>query len=240
MALNMPATTNEIASMRYVVITLVLLNLAHLGWNLGWPLPEPDSRESRSLLNSGLTLVSEFDARNFQLESEAERLCSLVSGFEDEAEAADFMAEAIRRGLDAAYAAGQSGRGRQYRGFIPPTPSVEIARLTLEDLTARLEAADVTADIGLVSSGEGQNAIALGRFDSATAAVSLRDRISALGYSPQIERIQPETERLKLWLRPPQSGRVETLEWLDLTRERPHLSRVENLCQTIAQATQFQ
>ena len=135
--------------MRYVVITLVLLNLAHLGWNLGWPLTEPEAGESRTLLNSGLTLVSEFDARNLQADAEAERLCSLVSGFEDEAEAADFMAEAIRRGLDAAYAAGQSGRDRQYRVFLPPTPSAEIARLTLEDLAARLEAADVTADIGL-------------------------------------------------------------------------------------------
>ena len=116
------------------------------------------------------------------------------------------MAEAIRRGLDAAYAAGQSGRDRQHRVFLPPTPSVEIARLTLEDLAARLEAADITADIGLVTSGDGQNAIVLGRFDSATAAVSLRDRILVLGYSPQIERIQPEPERLKLWLRSPQSG----------------------------------
>lgn len=240
MVLNMPAAINEIASMRYVVITLVLLNLAHLGWNLGWPLTEPEAGESRALLNSGLTLVSEFDSRNLQADSEAERLCSLVSGFEDEAESAEFMAEAISRGLDAAYAAGQSGRERQYRVFLPPTPSAEIARLILEDLAARLEAADVTADIGLVSSGDSQNAIALGSFDSATAAVSLRDRISALGYSPQIERIQPEPERLKLWLRPTQSGRVETPEWLDLTRERPNLSRVENLCQTIAQATQFQ
>ena len=240
MVLNMPAAINEIASMRYVVITLVLLNLAHLGWNLGWPLTEPEAGESRALLNSGLTLVSEFDSRNLQADSEAERLCSLVSGFEDEAEAAEFMAEAISRNLDAAYAAGQSGRERQYRVFLPPTPSAEIARLILEDLAARLEAADFTADIGLVSSGDSQNAIALGSFDSATAAVSLRDRISALGYSPQIERIQPEPERQKLWLRPTQSGRVETPEWLDLTRERPNLSRVENLCQTIAQAIQFQ
>ena len=172
MVLNMPAAINEIASMRYVVITLVLLNLAHLGWNLGWPLTEPEAGESRALLNSGLTLVSEFDSRNLQADSEAERLfCSLVSGFEDEAEAAEFMAEAISRSLDAAYAAGQSGRERQYRVFLPPTPSAEIARLILEDLAARLEAADVTADIGLVSSGDSQNAIALGSFDSATAAV---------------------------------------------------------------------
>ena len=240
MALHTPATIDKIASMRYVVITLVLSNLVHLGWNLGWPLSEPDAREPRSLLNSGLTLISEFDSFSLQAQSEAERVCSLVSGFENEAEAADFMAVAIRRGLDAAYAAGQSGRDRQYRVFLPPTPSVEIARLTLQDLAARLEAADVTANIGLVSSGDGQNAIALGRFDSATAAVSLRDRILVLGYSPQIERILPEPERLKLWLRPPQSGRIETPEWLDLTRERPNLSRVENLCQTIAQPSQFQ
>ena len=240
MALHTPATIDKIASMRYVVITLVLLNLLHLAWNLGWPLSEPDAREPRSLLNSGLTLISEFDSFSLQAQSEAERVCSLVSGFENEAEAADFMAEAIRRGLDAAYAAGQSGRDRQYRVFLPPTPSVEIARLTLQDLAARLEAADVTANIGLVSSGDGQNAIALGRFDSATAAVSLRDRILVLGYSPQIERILPEPEMLKLWLRPPQSGRIETPEWLDLTRERPNLSRVENLCQTIAQPSQFQ
>ena len=47
MALHMPATIDEIASMRYVVITLVLLNLVHLGWNLGWPLSEPDARSAQ-------------------------------------------------------------------------------------------------------------------------------------------------------------------------------------------------
>lgn len=236
----MPAKIGEIACMRYVLISLLLLNLIHLCWNLRWPLPDPAATQSQPLLNSGLTLTSEFEARTLEATAQAEQRCSLVTGFQNEPEAADFMAAAITLGLEVAYADGESSQGRRYQVYLPSIPSAEIANLTLQDLVARLEEADVAAEIALVSRGDGKNAITLGMFESATAAVSLRDRISPLGYSPQIERIQPQQERLKLWLKAPQSERVEELEWLDLTRERPNLSRVENLCQTIAQATQFQ
>ncbi|MBG11494.1 MAG: hypothetical protein CMD92_10090 [Gammaproteobacteria bacterium] len=230
----------EIAFMRYVVVSLLLVNLTYLGWNLGWPAPGSPTRESRPLLNTGLTLISEFESRTLGAELEASRLCSLVTGFQDDLEVADFMTAAIGLGLEVAYAVDTPNQERQYRVYLPPTPSAEIAGLTLQDLTVRLEDADVTAEIALVTRGDERNAITLGTFESATEAVSLRDRISILGYSPQIERIQPQPERLELWLRAPQSKRVDELEWLDLTGERSNLSRIENLCQTIAQATQFQ
>ena len=92
----------------------------------------------------------------------------------------------------------------------------------------------------LITRGELQNAVALGIFDSATEAVVLRDQVSGLGYSPQIQQFDAFVSRVQVWLRAPESERINELEWLDLTGERPNLSRAENLCQTIAQASQSQ
>ena len=225
--------------MRYIVIFLVLANLAYFGWNYWQPMPEPAPRQAQPLVNSGLTLVSEFEMETVAAR-EARRQCSLVSGFEDTVEAEEFMAEARILGLEAFLSGSLTTGESQYQVFLPPTASTEIARLTLADLAARVEEAGLEVETYLITRGELQNAVALGVFDTATAAVGLRDQIAELGYSPQIQQVSAFVAGLQVWLRAPESERVNDPEWLDLTGERPNLTRVENLCQTIAQASQFQ
>lgn len=226
--------------MRYTVVFLILANLAFFGWNYRYPLPGISRGASQPLINSGLTLVSEFEARSGLAAVEARRQCSLVSGFESPDDAESFMAQARARGLQALLATSRATSRPQYQVFLPPTASMEIARLTLTDLAQRVEEAGIEAETYLITRGELQNAVALGVFDSATEAVLLRDQVSGLGYSPQIQQFDAFVSSVQVWLRPPESERVNELEWLDLTGERPNLSRIENLCQTIAQASQFQ
>jgi hypothetical protein len=226
--------------MRYTVVFLILANLAYFGWNYRYPLPESPRGVAQPLINSGLTLVSEFEEQTGFAALEARRQCSLVSGFESADEAENFMTQARGRGLQAFLAGSLATSRSQYQVFLPPTASTEIARLTLADLAQRVEEAGIEAETYLITRGQLQNAVALGVFESATEAVVLRDQVSELGYSPQIQQFDAFVSSVQVWLRPTESERVNELEWLDLTGVRPHLSRVENLCQTIAQASQFQ
>ena len=226
--------------MRYIVGFLILANLAYLGWNYRYPLPESSAVPARPLINSGLTLVSEFEKQTGFAALEARRQCSLVSGFESADDAENFMAQARTRDLQAFLTGSLATSRSQYQVFLPPTASTEIARLTLADLAQRVEEAGLEVETYLITRGELQNAVALGVFDSATEAVVLRDQVSGLGYSPQIRQFDAFVSSLQVWLRAPESERINELEWLDLTGERPNLSRAENLCQTIAQASQFQ
>jgi hypothetical protein len=226
--------------MRYIVVFLILANLAYFGWNYRYPLPESPAVPAQPLINSGLTLVSEFEEQTGFAALEARRQCSLVSGFESADDAENFMAQARTRGLQAFLTGSRATSRSQYQVFLPPTASTEIARLTLADLAQRVEEAGLEVETYLITRSELQNAVALGVFDSATEAVVLRDQVSGLGYSPQIQQFDAFVSRVQVWLRAPESERINELEWLDLTGERPNLSRAENLCQTIAQASQFQ
>ncbi|MAV52288.1 MAG: hypothetical protein CBE20_00465 [Gammaproteobacteria bacterium TMED260] len=226
--------------MRYTVVSLILANLAYFGWNYRNPLPESPAVPAQPLINSGLTLVSEFEEQTGFAALEARRQCSLVSGFESADDAENFMAQARTRGFQAFLTGSRATSRSQYQVFLPPTASSEIARLTLADLAQRVVEAGLEVETYLITRGELQNAVALGIFDSATEAVVLRDQFSGLGYSPQIQQFDAFVSRVQVWLRAPESERINELEWLDLTGERPNLSRAENLCQTIAQASQFQ
>jgi len=226
--------------MRYIVVFLILANLAFFGWNYRYPLPESPAVPAQPLINSGLTLVSEFEEQTGFAALEARRQCSLVSGFESADDAENFMAQARTRGLQAFLTGLRATSRSQYQVFLPPTASTEIARLTLADLAQRVEEAGLAVETYLITRGELQNAVALGVFDSATEAVVLRDQVLGLGYSPQIQQFDAFVSRVQVWLRAPESERINELEWLDLTGERPNISRAENLCQTIAQASQFQ
>jgi len=226
--------------MRYTVVFLMMANLAFFGWNYRNPLPESPAVPAQPLINSGLTLVSEFEEQTGFAALEARRQCSLVSGFESADDAKNFMAQARTLGFQAFLTGSRATSRSQYQVFLPPTASTEIARLTLADLAQRVVEAGLEVETYLITRGELQNAVALGIFDSATEAVVLRDQVSGLGYSPQIQQFDAFVSRVQVWLRAPESERINELEWLDLTGERPNLSRAENLCQTIAQASQFQ
>ena len=192
--------------MKYILILLLLANLGFFAWNSYQPLPLIEQVAPRPLLNTGLTLVSEFEAETDALAMEARRQCSLVSGFEDSSQAASFVELARGRGLEALLQEEPSTELPQYRLYLPPTPSREIANLTLDDIADRLQAAEMRVDTYLITRGELENAVALGVYEDRGTAESVQSQVLSLGYTPFIEEIAGS----------------------------------ENLCQTIAQATQFQ
>lgn len=230
--------------MRYIALFLLLLNLVYFGWNLSRPAPEPVVEpQSRPLLNTGLTLLSEFEADSelqARLNALASRQCSGVSGLSTLDEANEFMAQARAAGLEAALELQGEALESQYRLYLPPASSRSIATITLDGLAERLQQAELEIDSYLITRGLLENAIALGVYEDLSRAQDVRASVAALGYAPEIEEIPRSTGEIRVWLRHPEAERVTEAEWLDLTAERPDLSRSENLCETLVQAPQFQ
>lgn len=226
--------------MRYILVFLLLANLGYFAWNYYQEPVVVVEAEPRPLLNTGLTLLEEHDAQLAIQQQEDNKLCSVVSGFASSDEAGVFIEDARAMGLATYLNFVDPEEFLQYRVYLAPTPSREIANLTLEDLSERLVEGDLDIEIYLITSGELENAVALGVYDSATQAIEVQDQITALGYGPEIEQIGEIQGEIQVWVRPAETDRLNMPEWLDLTGERANLTRVENTCQTIAQAPQFQ
>lgn len=229
--------------MRYIALFLVLANIAYfIWWETRPPRAEVPSSGPRPLLNNGLMLLSEFDrqsALQARLNAEAARLCTVVSGFSSVDDANSFMAQARASGMTGLLNLTGTALEPQYRVYLPPASSREVAAITLDGLSERLQAAEIEAETYLITRGLLENGIALGVFDDGGAAQGVREAVSDLGYEVQIEEIPRSDGAAEVWLRPVESDRIDDAQWLDLSAERPDLTRSENLCETIAQASQF-
>jgi hypothetical protein len=127
----------------------------------------------------------------------------------------------------------------QYRVYIVPASSRNVATITLDGVSERLAAADLQVETYLITRGLLENGIGLGVFAAEDGAVAVMGQVTELGYDVEIEEIPRSEGEIQVWLRPPDSGQVGDSKWLDLSADRPYLTRTENLCETIAQATQF-
>lgn len=224
--------------MRYIAIFLLLANVGFFAWNYSYPRSQPVAEEPRALLNTGLTLLSEYEAQGNELALDAVRQCSIVSGFLDQPQAEAFVASARARNL-LAYLELEAPQA-QFRLYLPPTPSREIAAAILEDLSERLRGEELGLDVYLITRGELENAIALGLFGSRERAEAVQDQVAELGYGPQIEEIPLGETRIRVFLMAAESERINEPEWLDLSAETEGLTRLENLCEGLVQASQFQ
>lgn len=229
--------------MRYVAICLLMANLAYFAWTLLQPdetgLVNPGARQD-NLLNTGITLLSEYQPGTAGIDAQAQPLlCSRVSGLESVDAANSLMNSARQRGLQAQMELTGQSLPAQYRVYLPPASSRGIAAITLDGLGERLAAENLAIETYLITRGPLENAVALGVFSELENAQRVRNQVRDLGYEPEIEEIPRSAGELLVWLKPTTSERVEESEWLDLSAERPALSRSENLCQTIALPTQF-
>ena len=95
------------------------------------------------------------------------------------------------------------------------------------------------SEIYLITRGMRENGIALGVFSERDDAEASNKAIRELGYAPEIEEIPRSTGEIQVQLQALEQNVLENPPWLDLTVDRPDLSITENLCETIAQGSQF-
>lgn len=229
--------------MRYILVFLLIANIGYFIWAQTRP---PQSvvpqRESRELLNSGLMLVSEFEAQTAALALENAQdstICSVVSGFASVDDANGFILLARERNLGTLLNLTGDPLPSQFRVYLPPEPNRILATRELDAVSSAIADAQLQVETYLITRGPLAEGIGLGVFIDAEAAGSVQDQISGLGFAPEIEVIPQSSGEIQVVLRPPNSSQLETAEWLEISDDRPDLTRVENLCETIAQESQF-
>ena len=229
--------------MRYIAIFLLVANIGYFIWaQTRQTQDELVAREPRDLINNGLMLVSEFEEQAAVVALEnAEDLtqCSFVSGFSTVDDAKGFILLAQERNLGALLNITGDPLPSQYRVFLPPAGNRILATRALDEVSASISRAQLEVETYLITRGRLAEGVGLGVFADNLAADSVRSQVSQLGFSPEIEEISRSNGEIQVVLRPPNSDQVDTAEWLELSDDRPDLTRTENLCETIAQASQF-
>ena len=224
--------------MRYIAIFLLVANIGYFSWvrYAAKPIVPRVISAPRPLLNSGLTLISEYEA---QLAAQPALNCFTIGDFSTMDDASSFIAEMGEAAFASNVVLSGDPLSLQYRVFLPPASSRGIATIALDALSDGLIAADIESEIYLITGGMLENGIALGVFSELGDAQALRYEVQGLGYAPQIEEIPRSTDEIQVQLQVLEQFVLENLAWLDLTAGRPNLIITENLCETIAQGTQF-
>ena len=224
--------------MRYIAIFLLLANIGYFSWvrYSAEPIIPSVPSTPRLLLNSGLTLVSEYEA---QLAAQPVLNCFAIVGFSTIDDASSLIAEMGEVAFASNVTLSGDPLSSQYRVFIPPASSRGIATITLDGLSESLIAAEMEIESYLITRGMLENGIALGVFSQLGDAQAARNGVQGLGYAPQIEEIPRSTGEIQLQLQLLERYVLENPAWLDLTADRPNLTITENVCETIAQGSQF-
>ena len=220
--------------MRYIAIFLLMANIVYFSWiRYSDPLiTVPVASTPGLLLNSGLTLVSEYEAQHALN-------CFTIESFNTIDDASSFIAEMGEAAFSSNVNLSGDPLSSEYRVFIPPAPSLEIATITLNELRESLIAAKLEAKSYLIARGMLENGIAMGVFSRLGDAEAARNAIQRLGYTLEIEEIPRSTGKIQVQLQVLERYVLENPTWLDLTAGPLNLTITENVCETIAQGSQF-
>lgn len=230
--------------MRYIVVTLLIANLAYFSWQLYFPpiaLPM-DSAISRPLLNQGLVLLSEFNEQAAAIggiEVTSSKLCYLVEDFNSIDEANNFINRVEIMGYLAELNPADENSPRQFRAYLPPAANREMATITLDRLREQLADQSLQVETYLITRGSLENAVALGVYGEMAEALRIGSQLAGLGYNVEVEEIPMTSGPYQLVLAKADFGALDIAEWLEFAGDRPDLTYSENLCEVIAQGVQF-
>lgn len=245
--------------MRGIVFGLLFSNLVYLAWNIFVPAQEQLSSTVQPLeVGSGVVLVSELSPEQLQSYStpiantgqqkpmasaapvaeEATLYCAQIGPFRDEQDARNFLSSHAAR-MPLAVEMREVAAAPDYRVFLPPFASRELAASTQEALRAAFVANNLAIDTYLVPRGELENAIALGLFSEQRNALNVQQQMQALGY--QVEVRTEEKLEVQVWVLASgvESETVFQRHWAQMRLSRSYIDAGEKLCETIAHTPQF-
>lgn len=224
--------------MRYIAIFLLLANIGYFSWvrYSAQRITAPVPNTPRLLLNSGLTLVSEYE---LQSAAQPALTCFTIQSFSTIDDASSLIATMGEAVFSSTVRLSGDPLSSQYRVFIPPASSRGIAIITLDGLREGLIAAEMEMESDLITRGMLENGIALGVFSQQGDAQAAQNGVQQLGYAAKIDEIPRSTGEIQVQLRVLERYVLENPAWLDLAAGRLNLTITENVCETIAQGSQF-
>lgn len=234
--------------MRNIVIFMLVLNVSYLLWILFGPenenrqqtvqVPQVD-RDSLVLVSERVSNSEAVESSDVNLQTQQIYLCFSVGNFLDLDDANGFRATVESGNIESTLNISQSLAEVSFLVYLPPFSSAEIAEVSLQAVDAAIRDAELEIESQRLTSGDFLNGIGFGSYQSEAEAVELRTQLAELGYRANIEEFQNEDSVVRVLVRAPENARFETVLWPRIQAERPYLNRTENLCETIAQGTQF-
>ena len=161
--------------------------------------------------------------------------CAEIGPFRDRADAENFIASNAER-LPLVLDLRQVEAAPDYRVFLPPFNSRELAASTMQTLRSSFEANNLAIDTYLIPRGELANGIALGLFSEQRNALNVQQQMERLGYTVVV-RTEPK-QREEAWVLADgvESEAVFQRQWQQMRLSRSYVETGEKLCETIAQA----
>lgn len=194
--------------MRWIFVSLILLNLAYFGWSY-WQqsqdmpvqtverpqAPQPEAGQDLVLLTERLpTSASPAPPRSIAPErprveppsqppairEPEHRACARIGPYHEQGRSEAAVISLAEVGVEASIAEVKDQRSVQYWVILAPAQSRRKALQTLRELQAR------KIDSYLITSGELNNAISLGLFSREELAKGVREKIREAGYSAEV------------------------------------------------------
>jgi hypothetical protein len=252
--------------MRGIVFGLLFSNLVFLAWNLLVPRAvEQSAARPLAQIGESVQLVSEVApdqlrrysaqqtapteslteklteslAESSEVPAEAQALyCAQIGPFRNEEDAQNFAAANAQR-MSLAVDIRQMPAAPDYRVFLPPFASRELAVSTQEVLRTAFAANNLAIDTYLVPRGELENSIALGLFSEQSNALNVQQQMQGLGYQVVVRTEEKQASEAWVLAADIESAAAFDEQWAQMRLTRSYIDAAEKLCETIAHTPQF-
>ncbi len=240
--------------MRGILLGLLLSNVVFLAWNIFAPGLRPDLpaavNEERGA--TALQLLSEIDSSRLvpyptreEMLVQEEALapsdaayCAEIGPFRSTEDAEGFVltnAQRMALQLDER----EISAAPDYRVYLPPFSSRELAQSTLTTLQAQFAANNLAIDTYLMPRGELANGIALGLFSEHANALNVQRQMEILGYKVVVRAEPKQVQEVWVLAQGLASAEEFAEHWAQMRLSRSYVDTREKLCETIAHAQQF-
>ena len=226
--------------MRLIFLSLLVLNLAYMGWGL-WQQKMQKGIESKQSLpplkGEKLVLLSESDELGSSLvERLPERVkpkslesCAKVGPFRDRAEGQSFIDLLEGEGLKSSIGRVELARETQFWVVLPPANNRNEAMKSLRVLQSN------KVDSYLISSGEMRNAISIGLFNQEQAAKTMQGKVKEAGFDAEIRAKDSVDNEYWVQIFPGQT--LEKLQNMlsEVVKDNKNIKISKASCETFAQ-----
>lgn len=210
--------------MKWIIYTLLLINIAAAVWHLSMPVLNEDARQSASS-EPRLIQLSEFTREPVIPSAELASRCFSLGPFSSAGNAKKAQYQLTKWGIDAEQRKSEERVREGYWVLLPPASSRDAAQRTIRELKLKGE-----KDFFLIVSGQQENGISLGVFAKSESANRRLTQVKEKGFEPVVETITLPSKDFWLFWPRTSKERISDSQLQKIRKQNPEIGQVERAC----------